>query len=80
VLEQQTFVKWIYDTLAATGYEGLYFRSINDANNDFNEIARFDTKTGDISFYEDTGTTPKFFWDASAESLGIGTTKRQVLN
>jgi len=28
---------------------------------------------GDISFYEDTGTTPKFFWDASAESLGLGT-------
>ena len=27
---------------------------------------------GDISFYEDTGTTPKFFWDASAESLGVG--------
>ena len=27
---------------------------------------------GDISFYEDTGTTPKFFWDASAEKLGIG--------
>ena len=30
--------------------------------------------TGDISFYEDTGTTAKLFWDASAESLGIGTT------
>ena len=29
---------------------------------------------GDISFYEDTGTTAKFFWDASAESLGIGLT------
>ena len=28
---------------------------------------------GDISFYEDTGTTAKFYWDASAESLGIGT-------
>jgi hypothetical protein len=28
---------------------------------------------GDVVFYEDTGTTPKFFWDASAESLGIGT-------
>jgi len=28
---------------------------------------------GDISFYEDTGSTAKFFWDASAESLGIGT-------
>jgi hypothetical protein len=33
-----------------------------------------DNFTGDISFYEDTGTTAKFFWDASAESLGIGTT------
>ena len=30
--------------------------------------------TGDISFYEDTGTTAKFFWDASAERLGIGNT------
>jgi len=28
---------------------------------------------GDLSLYEDTGSTPKFFWDASAESLGIGT-------
>jgi hypothetical protein len=30
--------------------------------------------SGDISFYEDTGTTAKFFWDASAERLGVGTT------
>ena len=29
---------------------------------------------GDISFYEDTGTTPKLFWDASEESLGINQT------
>ena len=28
---------------------------------------------GNLSLYEDTGTTPKLFWDASAESLGIGT-------
>jgi hypothetical protein len=28
---------------------------------------------GDISFYEATGTTPKFFWNASLERLGIGT-------
>jgi hypothetical protein len=27
---------------------------------------------GDISFYEDTGTTAKFFWDASEETLNIG--------
>jgi len=36
------------------------------------KTALFDAN-GDISFYEDTGTTAKFFWDASAESLGIGT-------
>jgi hypothetical protein len=29
---------------------------------------------GDISFYEDTGTTAKLFWDASAEGLNIGAT------
>ena len=40
---------------------------------------RLDHATGDISFYEDTGTTPKFFWDASAESLGIGTTSPTAL-
>src|SRR6056300_806534 len=28
---------------------------------------------GDISFYEDTGTTPKLFWNASTERLGVGT-------
>jgi hypothetical protein len=32
-----------------------------------------DVKGGDVAFYEDTGTTAKLFWDASAESLGIGT-------
>ena len=31
------------------------------------------TDNGDISFYEDTGTTAKMVWSASAESLGIGT-------
>jgi len=36
----------------------------------FLSIDRF----GDISFYDDTGTSPALFWDASAESLGIGTT------
>jgi hypothetical protein len=30
-------------------------------------------ETGDISFYEDTGTTAKLFWDASTERLAIGT-------
>ena len=31
------------------------------------------SRDGDISFYEDTGSSPKFFWDSSAESLGIQT-------
>ena len=35
-------------------------------------VANF-ANNGDISFYEDTGTTPKFHWSSSAESLGIGT-------
>ena len=36
---------------------------------------RFDIDNGgDISFYDDTGTSQALFWDASAESLGIGTT------
>jgi hypothetical protein len=29
---------------------------------------------GDISFYDDTGSTQGLFWDASAERLGLGTT------
>jgi hypothetical protein len=31
---------------------------------------------GDVSLYEDTGTTAKFFWDASAESLMLNATSR----
>ena len=30
--------------------------------------------TGDISFYEETGTSRKLYWDASTERLGLGTT------
>jgi hypothetical protein len=40
-------------------------------------VANF-ASNGDISFYEDTGTTAKFFWDASEERLGIGTTSPSV--
>jgi hypothetical protein len=38
------------------------------------------TYDGDISFYEDTGTTAKLFWDASAESLGIGGSPERPLH
>ena len=36
-----------------------------------------DNSTGDVQFFEDTGTTAKFHWDASDERLGIGTTTPQ---
>ena len=53
-----------------TGYGGLIFSTGQSASLSKSlEIGA----TGDISFYEDTGTTAKFFWDASAERLGIGT-------
>jgi hypothetical protein len=49
---------------------------VQSSNNGFNTNKNriiVDHATGDISFYEDLGVTAKFFWDASAESLGIGT-------
>jgi hypothetical protein len=45
-----------------------------DAGNKINNVLSVDISTGDISFYEDTGSAPKFYWDASAESLGLGAT------
>ena len=46
----------------------------NDAFSSFDARLSIDHATGDISFYEDTGTTAKLFWDASTERLGVGTT------
>ena len=50
-----------------------HFNFITGANNFTNKRLQI-ASNGDISFYEDTGTTQGLFWDASAESLGIGTT------
>jgi len=50
----------------------LHFQKLSDDENTATTNMVIDGN-GDISFYEDTGTTAKFFWDASAESLGIGT-------
>jgi hypothetical protein len=51
----------------------LLVRTLSDDAAASDTRIRLDHATGDISFYEDTGTTAKFFWDASAERLGIGT-------
>jgi hypothetical protein len=60
----------VSESLGTAANSDMHFRSANDDTLlDRMTIAY----NGDISFYEDTGTTAKFFWDASAESLGIGT-------
>jgi hypothetical protein len=51
----------------------LVVQTSADAQNSHITRLKIDHATGDVNFYEDTGTTAKFFWDASAESLGIGT-------
>ena len=74
-LSGTSFARNVYIQTSSAGTFGrnpnLFIGSNNDGdgNVDHLQIAN----NGDISFYEDTGTTPKFFWDASAESLGIGT-------
>jgi hypothetical protein len=48
-----------------------------DIFNSGNTAQRFGiANNGDISFYEDTGTTAKLFWDASAESLMLNASTR----
>jgi hypothetical protein len=67
---------FLQDSTATNGYQlranvtsaldyGLLVEDLSGGN-----IARFDSG-GDISFYEDTGTTAKLTWDASAESLNF---------
>jgi hypothetical protein len=53
----------------ASGQAGL---SLSTGNSTSTDVRLKIDYNGDISFYEDTGTTPKFFWDASTERLGIG--------
>jgi hypothetical protein len=47
--------------------------TINDAVDTITTRFNIDHATGDISFYEDTGVSQSFFWDASTERLGVGT-------
>jgi hypothetical protein len=61
------------ETVAALGDDAqMKFTTSDGATNNIDRMLI--ANNGDISFYEDTGTTAKFFWDASAERLGIGTT------
>ena len=52
--------------------------STSTISNYTNNIKRFNIDVnGDISFYDDTGSSQALFWDASAENLGIGDTVPQ---
>ncbi|MDC0347308.1 tail fiber domain-containing protein [Planctomycetota bacterium] len=76
---------------ATAGTQPWNFGIKNDGTNDFllynlgaenveiytsGDLRQKVASNGDISFYEDTGTTPKFFWDASAESLMLNASTR----
>jgi len=52
----------------------LQIQTVDDS--DSSPVTRFqiENSTGDISFYNSAGTSQSLFWDASAESLGLGTT------
>jgi len=50
----------------------LYFQKLSDDEGTSTTRMVIDGN-GDISFYEDQGTTPKFHWSAADERLGIGT-------
>ena len=58
----------------------LNISTVNDAYTGGINRFNLDHSTGDISFYEDTGTTAKFFWDSSSESLGIGQAPTSALH
>jgi len=69
------------NTQLRSGVGKFEIKTLNDAVTLAKKRFEIDHATGDISFYEDTGTTPKFFWDASEERLGIGTSSpTQPLN
>jgi hypothetical protein len=76
-VERPDGLTWSEMYMQAGGSGGMTFLNNNSDGFEFKYTAGGDKLTinngGDISFYEDTGTTPKFFWDASAESLGVGT-------
>ena len=57
----------------------LRLRKLNDAKDSATERFHLDLNTGDISFYENTGTTPKMVWKAADERLGIGTSSPAAL-
>ena len=65
------------ESVSSTG-ESAVFISTTETTNLRNRI-KID-KGGDISFYEDTGTTAKLFWDSSTSQLRVGSTSAIFTN
>ena len=68
------------------GRNGANYHIANTANGAFNFLTGASSanrlninNNGDISFYEDTGSTAKMVWKASDERLGIGTSSPATL-
>ena len=72
---QKTFLQQSNGANIISAQDGVsHGRTLIRSYNGTNTVERLRVDAnGDISFYEDTGNTAKFFWDASAEKLGIGT-------
>jgi len=62
----------ISSTGALSLKSGQFQTQINQSDN--TPIARFVANTGDVLFYNDSGSSQDFYWDASTSRLGIGTT------
>ena len=63
------------ESVSSTGESAVFISTTETTN--LRDRIKID-KGGDISFFEDSGSTAKFFWDSSAESLGIGRTPTVV--
>ena len=60
----------VVESIQDEQYGGYVFKATHNGVGTRNRLDI--ANNGDISFYEDTGTTAKLFWDASAENLGLG--------
>jgi hypothetical protein len=63
-------IKVVEATLNSNGTKMEFYNEFNAVSYKRMQI----DSNGDVNLYDDTGVTPGFFWDASAESLGIGET------
>lgn len=82
-------VKWVQDDVSlkiasqhGNNAGGMFFQTGASTGSPSNRIKI--APDGDVSFYEDTGTTAKFVWDSSAETVSIGgstsNTKLSIVN